>query len=135
MEAASQVTSLPSAGKKRKAKPAATSPEQAQKKGKKRRVEDANAEDIPPNEASPEQARSGSTKRSRPPRPPANGASTPAGGHKLGVTSEASSLIACFVLAVIAGTTFVTHNRGYVQAAALQLPPKRTACPSCHLPW
>ena len=93
MEAASQVTSLPSVGKKRKAKPAATSPEQAQKKGKKRRAEGATAEEVPSNEASPEQARSAITRRSRPPRPPVDGASTPAEDHKLGQTSEASSHI------------------------------------------
>ena len=92
-EAASQVTSPPGAGKKRKPKPAATSPEQAQKKGKKRRVESATAEDVPANEATPEQARSATTRRSRPPRPPADGMSTPAEGHKLGRTSEASSHI------------------------------------------
>ena len=125
VEAARQVSSLPSAGKKRKAKPAATSPGQAQKKGKKRRVQGTTAEDTPPNEATPEQARTGSTRRSRPPRPPAKGATTPADqGHKLGSTPEASLHINQCHASLLQALHLGVKSGGCGQACALQLPKK-----------
>lgn len=93
IEAASQAAPPPSAGKKRKGKPAAAGTEQSDKPGKKRKV--GAAAEATPNEAGPEGARSGGTRRGRPPRAPAEGAATPSDqGHKLQLklsnTSEAS---------------------------------------------
>ena len=96
VDIASPAALLPSAGKKRKSKPVASSPEQAQKKGKKRKVADAAAEEIPADGNTPDIPKTGSAKRGRPPRPPADGTATPTEqGHKLKLklgTSEASTL-------------------------------------------
>ena len=103
VEAGRQSPALSSAAKKRKTKPVGTSTEQAQKRGKRRKIEGAAAEDISANEATPELAKVGSTKRGRPPRPPAEGGATPADqGHKLqlqlGSTSKASLLVTHIML-------------------------------------
>lgn len=96
VDSVSQAALLPSAGKKRKTKPVASSPDPAQKKGKKRKVADAAAEETPVDENTPDVPKTGSAKRGRPPRPPLDETATPTEqAHKLKLklgTSEASAL-------------------------------------------
>lgn len=94
LEAASQAGPLPSAGKKRKGKPAAGGTEQSDKPGKKRKV--GAAAEATPSEAGPEGGKSGSTRRGRPPRAPAEGTPTPSDqGHKLQLKLSSTSEASC----------------------------------------